>query len=194
MTQTYCHTFLFSLKLFPHLLPSPLQQAHKIRLEKKKAFWKYTSVEQERVQKSKEPWEKVTISDFESLAVVGRGAFGEVRLVRRKPSQKSDVQAGRIYALKSMNKEEMAIMDQARYLKAERDVLAAVDENNKWLTALHYSFTDESHFYMVMEYMTGGDLMSLLIEEYTFSEEVTKFFMAEAAHAISSVHAVSDAI
>jgi len=32
--------------------------------------------------------------------------------------------------------------------------------------------------------------MSLLMKEDTFSEEATKFFMAEAAHAISSVHAL----
>jgi len=44
--------------------------------------------------------------------------------------------------------------------------------------------------YMVMEYMPGGDLMSLLMKEDTFSETVTRFFMAEAAHAISSVHAL----
>lgn len=43
---------------------------------------------------------------------------------------------------------------------------------------------------MVMEFLPGGDLMSLLMKEDTFSEEVTKFFMAEAAHAISCVHAL----
>lgn len=43
---------------------------------------------------------------------------------------------------------------------------------------------------MAMEYMPGGDLMSLLIKEDTFSETVTRFFMAEAAQAISSVHAL----
>jgi serine/threonine protein kinase len=43
---------------------------------------------------------------------------------------------------------------------------------------------------MAMEFMPGGDLMSLLIKEDTFSEEVTRFFMAEAAQAISSVHAL----
>lgn len=41
-----------------------------------------------------------------------------------------------------------------------------------------------------MEYMPGGDLMSLLMKEDTFSEAATRFFMAEAAHAISSVHAL----
>jgi serine/threonine protein kinase len=41
-----------------------------------------------------------------------------------------------------------------------------------------------------MEFLPGGDLMSLLIKEDTFSEDVTRFIMAEAAQAISSVHAL----
>jgi len=68
--------------------------------------------------------------------------------------------------------------------------LATADDNNKWLTVLHFSFQDEVFLYMVMEFMPGGDLMSLLMKEDTFSEGVTKFFMSEAAQAISSVHAL----
>lgn len=154
--------------------------------DKKKVLRQH--LEQEEVQISKESRKKVTTAEFESLAVIGRGAFGEVRLVRRKPSNKND--GNRIYALKSMKKEKMVMKNQVGHVKAERDVLASADEYNPWLTVLHYSFTDETHLYMVMEYMAGGDLMSLLIKEDTFSEEVTKFFMAEAAQAISSVHAL----
>lgn len=43
---------------------------------------------------------------------------------------------------------------------------------------------------MVMDYMPGGDLMTLLMKEDVFTEHVTKFYMAEAAQAISSVHAL----
>mmetsp|Transcript_31815 Transcript_31815/g.38980 ORF Transcript_31815/g.38980 Transcript_31815/m.38980 type:complete len:433 (-) Transcript_31815:293-1591(-) len=89
-----------------------------------------------------------------------------------------------------MKKEMMVMKNQVSHVKAERDVLATADDNNRWLTVLHYSFQDETHLYMVMEFMPGGDLMSLLMKEDTFDEEVTKFFMAEAAHAISSVHAL----
>merc|ERR1719276_217160 len=84
----------------------------------------------------------------------------------------------------------MVVKNQVGHVKAEREALSKADDNNRWLTVLHYSFQDESHLYMVMEFMPGGDLMSLLMKEDTFSEEVTKFFMAEAAHAISSVHAL----
>lgn len=159
--------------------------------DKKKVLRQH--LEHEEVQISKESRKKVTTSEFESLAVIGRGAFGEVRLVRRKATQNKNGNNAdnRIYALKSMKKEMMVVKNQVNHVKAERDVLATADDNNRWLTVLHYSFTDESHLYMVMEYLAGGDLMSLLMKHDTFSEEVTKFFMAEAAHAISSVHAVS---
>eukprot|EP00957_Ditylum_brightwellii_P152078 11579214-Ditylum_brightwellii.AAC.1 len=80
----------------------------------------------------------------------------------------------------------MVMKNQVGHVKAERDVLATADEKNRWLTVLHYSFQDQTHLYMVMEFMPGGDLMSLLMKEDTFSESVTRFFMAEAAHAISS--------
>lgn len=145
-------------------------------------------LEQEERLVQKESRKQISTADFESLAVIGRGAFGEVRLVRRKTKDKAE--PGRIYALKSMKKEMMVVKNQVGHVKAERDALAKADDNNRWLTVLSFSFTDETHLYMVMEYMPGGDLMSLLMKEDTFSEHVTRFFMAEAAHAISAVHAL----
>jgi len=136
----------------------------------------------------KESRKKIAPGDFESLAIVGRGAFGEVRLVRRRPGDDAD--DGRIYALKSMKKEMMVMKNQVGHVRAERDVLAIAEVDNVWLTVLHYSFQDQAYLYMVMDYMPGGDLMSLLMKEDTFNEHVTRFYMAEAAQAISSVHAL----
>ena len=166
------------------------RQMHQVGLPEEKKQSLRSALELEEVMLQKESRKKVTTADFESLAVIGRGAFGEVRLVRKKASNKSDPEAGRIYALKSMKKEMMVVKNQVGHVKAERDVLATADDGNRWLTVLYYSFTDSSHLYMVMEFMPGGDLMSLLMKEDTFSEHVTRFFMAEAAHAISSVHAL----
>jgi serine/threonine kinase 38 len=153
----------------------------------KQEFRNVLDAEELKIQK--ESRKKMCPGDFESLVVIGRGAFGEVRLVRRigKPE---DPATGQIFALKSMKKEMMVIKNQIHHVKAERDALAQADSSNQWLTVLHCSFFDETHLYMAMDFMPGGDLMSLLIKEDTFSEEVTRFFMAEAAQAISSVHAL----
>lgn len=144
-------------------------------------------LEHEEMLIQKESRKQITTADFESLSVIGRGAFGEVRLVRSKPKRDEPVQ---IFALKSMKKEMMVLKNQVGHVRAEREALSKASADNKWLTSLYYSFVDETHLYMVMEFLPGGDLMSLLIKEDTFSESVTRFFMAEAAHAISSVHAL----
>jgi serine/threonine kinase 38 len=153
--------------------------------EKRKEMRKH--LEHEEILAQKQSRKTMSPTDFESLTVVGRGAFGEVRLVRDK--RKNSEPVG-IYALKSMKKEMMVLKNQVGHVRAEREALAKASSENRWLTALHYSFVDETHLYMVMEFCPGGDLMSLLIKEDTFSEHVTRFFMAEAAHAISSVHAL----
>ena len=68
-----------------------------------------------------------------SLAVIGRGAFGEVRLVRTTSHDKVE-----IFALKSMKKEMMIVKNQVGHVRAERDVLAEANTENRWLTVLHY--------------------------------------------------------
>lgn len=124
---------------------------------------------------------RLSVQDFQPLAVIGRGAFGEVRLVRKKDS-------GEVFALKSLVKSAMVMKNQVVHVKAERDILASADNDNEWLVTLHYSFQDDHMLYMVMEYLPGGDLMGLLIKEDTLSEDTTRFYAAEMILAIESVH------
>jgi serine/threonine protein kinase len=122
---------------------------------------------------------RLTTADFDPLILIGRGAFGEVRLVRKKDSSE-------IFAMKSMIKEAMVMKNQVGHIQAEREVLAASD--NPWIVTLEYSFQDDRNLYMVMEYLPGGDLMGLLMKEDTFTEEATKQYMAEMIMAVASVH------
>jgi serine/threonine kinase 38 len=50
---------------------------------------------------------------------------------------------------------------QMGHVRAERDVLALAD--NQWIVELICSFQDEKYLYLVMEYLPGGDLMTLLM-------------------------------
>ncbi|ORX38172.1 putative serine/threonine-protein kinase orb6 [Kockovaella imperatae] len=122
---------------------------------------------------------RIGLEDFRTVKVIGKGAFGEVRLV-----QKADT--GKIYALKTLKKNEMFKKDQLAHVRAERDVLA--ESNSPWVVQLFYSFQDPQYLYLVMEFLPGGDLMTMLIKYDTFSEDVTKFYMAEAILAIEAVH------
>lgn len=123
---------------------------------------------------------KETPQNFQTIKVIGKGAFGEVKLVQRK----SD---GKIYALKSLIKSEMFKKDQLAHVRAERDILAD-SKDNPWLVKLHASFQDSAFLYMLMEFLPGGDLMTMLIKYEIFSEDITRFYMAEIVMAIEAVH------
>lgn len=120
-------------------------------------------------------------SDFDPLVIIGRGAFGEVKLVRCKED-------GKIYAMKTMHKTMMIMKNQSSHVRAERDALVASENNG--IVNLHYSFQDEDHLYLVMDFCAGGDLMTLLIKEDVLPEAWVKFYAAEAILALASVHAL----
>lgn len=61
-------------------------------------------------------------------------------------------------------------------------------KDNPWIVRLYYSFQDASYLYLIMEYVPGGDMMTQLIKYDTFTEEQTRFYMAETVLAIDSIH------
>ncbi|EON67388.1 AGC/NDR/NDR protein kinase [Coniosporium apollinis CBS 100218] len=117
--------------------------------------------------------------NFATLKIIGKGAFGEVKLVQRKND-------GKIYALKSLVKSEMFKKDQLAHVRSERDILAESD--SPWVVKLHTTFQDNTFLYMLMEFLPGGDLMTMLIKYEIFTEDITRFYMAEITLAIEAVH------
>mmetsp|Transcript_21607 Transcript_21607/g.36355 ORF Transcript_21607/g.36355 Transcript_21607/m.36355 type:complete len:587 (-) Transcript_21607:242-2002(-) len=124
---------------------------------------------------------RLSTEDFEPLALIGKGAFGEVRLVRMRERFSKE-----IYAMKSMLKETMLLKNQVGHVRAERDILT--ESEDRWIVTLHYSFQDNRNLYMVMEFLPGGDLMGLLMKEDVFSEAATRHYVAELVLAVASVH------
>ncbi|KAJ8763289.1 hypothetical protein K2173_026190 [Erythroxylum novogranatense] len=122
---------------------------------------------------------KVGIDDFEQLTVIGKGAFGEVRLCRAKST-------GEIFAMKKLKKSEMLSRGQVEHVRSERNLLAEVD--SRCIVKLHYSFQDSDFLYLIMEYLPGGDIMTLLMREDILSEDVARFYIAESILAIDSIH------
>uniref|UniRef100_F1KQ93 non-specific serine/threonine protein kinase n=1 Tax=Ascaris suum TaxID=6253 RepID=F1KQ93_ASCSU len=118
--------------------------------------------------------------DFEVLKVIGRGAFGEVAVVRMKNTE-------RVYAMKILNKWEMLKRAETACFKEERDVLVYGDR--RWITNLHFAFQDERNLYLIMDYYVGGDLLTLLSKfEVRIPEDMARFYVAEMVLAIDSVH------
>ncbi|XP_019374075.1 PREDICTED: serine/threonine-protein kinase MRCK beta isoform X3 [Gavialis gangeticus] len=118
--------------------------------------------------------------DFEIIKVIGRGAFGEVAVVKMKCTE-------RIYAMKILNKWEMLKRAETACFREERNVL--VNGDCQWITTLHYAFQDENYLYLVMDYYVGGDLLTLLSKfEDRLPEDMARFYIGEMVLAIHSIH------
>lgn len=124
--------------------------------------------------------QRMTEKAFEKIRVIGRGAFGEVWIVRKKDT-------GEIFAMKKLKKDEMLKKEQVTHVRAERDVLVA-GHTSPWVVKLHYSFQDERYLYLVMEFLPGGDMMTMLIKYDIFEEGWARFYVAEITLAVGSVH------
>ncbi|XP_043932558.1 serine/threonine-protein kinase 38 [Protopterus annectens] len=122
---------------------------------------------------------RLGLDDFESLKVIGRGAFGEVRLVQKKDT-------GHVYAMKILRKFDMLEKEQVGHIRAERDIL--VEADSQWVVKMFYSFQDKLNLYLIMEFLPGGDMMTLLMKKDTLTEEETQFYVAETVLAIDSIH------
>ncbi|KAB0342842.1 hypothetical protein FD754_019768 [Muntiacus muntjak] len=122
---------------------------------------------------------KMDKSMFVKVKTLGVGAFGEVCL-----ACKVDTHA--LYAMKTLRKKDVLNRNQVAHVKAERDILAEAD--NEWVVKLYYSFQDKDSLYFVMDYIPGGDMMSLLIRMEVFPEHLARFYIAELTLAVESVH------
>jgi serine/threonine protein kinase len=105
---------------------------------------------------------KIRLTDFRTVKVIGKGAFGEVRLVQK-------LDTGKVYAMKTLQKAEMLKRDQVctyipgrsyvsdipvlqlAHVRAERDLLA--ESTSPWVVQLYYSFQDLAYLYLIMEFL-----------------------------------------
>ncbi|XP_021949296.1 rho-associated protein kinase 2 isoform X1 [Folsomia candida] len=118
--------------------------------------------------------------DFNLIKVIGRGAYGEVQLVRHKSTSK-------VYAMKLLSKFEMIKRSDSAFFWEERDIMAHA--NSEWIVQLHFAFQDTKYLYMTMDYMPGGDLVNLM-SNYDVPEKWAKFYCAEVVLALDAIHSM----
>ena len=147
----------------------PEEQKEKVRQE----------IYEKETQKFRKQREKQSIEDYESINIIGRGAFGEVHVCREKKT-------GDIVAIKKISKDVLVQKNQIIHTRNEQLFLSKV--KSPWTVELKASFQEGNYLYLVMEFLQGGDLMALLIKKDTFTEDEARFYTAELILAIESIH------
>ena len=124
----------------------------------------------------------INITNFTSIKIIGKGAFGEVRVCKFNLT-------GEIVAVKLISRGEMLKKNQTKHVLVERDILVLSNSSNsQWIVPLKLAFQDDEYLYLVMDFLPGGDLMSLLMQEECFIEEHAKLYCAELVLGIEAIH------
>lgn len=118
------------------------------------------------------------LSQFELRRVVGKGAFGKVKVVVHKST-------GETYALKYICKIDCVGRQAAANVIRERKILEVL--HHPLVCNLRFAFQDNDFLYLVTDLMLGGDMRFHLLRK-TFTEAAIRHWTAEITAALSYCH------
>ena len=123
---------------------------------------------------------QTSIKDFEIIKPISKGAFGSVYLAKKKVT-------GDYYAIKVLKKSDMVAKNQVTNVKAERAIMMWQGESD-FVAKLYWTFSSKDYLYLVMEYLNGGDLASLIKTLGGLSEEWAKKYVGEVIMGVQHLH------
>jgi len=126
----------------------------------------------------------VSLSDFDLITTVGTGFISTVRLVKLAGGDDPTP-----FALKIMPKSLVVKKNQIKHTRQEKEVLGQM--NHPFIVKLFRSFQDDANLYLLMEFVNGGELFSVLQGGKRFQNDGAKFYAAEIVLAIGHIHGMT---
>lgn len=122
----------------------------------------------------------VALHHFMLLAVLGKGSYAKVVLVKK-------IESGEIFAMKILKKEMITKKNQLRHVQNERNILANIQ--HPFIVKLWNAFQNERKIFFVLDYCPGGELFNLLQKRRVFTEPQARFYFIQLVLAIECLHA-----
>lgn len=121
------------------------------------------------------------LNDFDRIKTLGTGSFGRVMLVKHKQSKQ-------YHAMKILGKQKVVKLKQVEHTLNEKNILQAI--NFPFLVRMEFSFKDNTNLYMVLDFVSGGEMFSYLRRVGKFSEDDARFYASQVVLAFEYLHAL----
>ena len=132
-----------------------------------------------KINSNKNDFGKLNRDMFKFNYIIGKGGFGKVwQVVYRKTKEK--------YALKEMSKAKIIDKNNQKFINNELTLLKKL--RNDFIVNINYAFQDRDNLYLVIDFLSGGDLRYHISRYHNFSEEQTRFFISCIIQGLSHIH------
>lgn len=121
------------------------------------------------------------LSNYYMQKELGRGAFATVRLATHKQTNES-------YAIKIIEKKKMSRAGGEAKLQDEVAILQKIDHPG--CIGIRESFENDTHFYLVLELVTGGELFDYIVEKQRLGEEESRTLFRQMIDAVDYLHSM----
>ncbi|CAN6611404.1 serine/threonine-protein kinase Rad53p [Trichomonascus vanleenenianus] len=115
-------------------------------------------------------------ADYEMQGVLGSGAFATVK-------KALDRNTGKPYAIKIISKSRMT---DTSAIQREIKILQSI--KHKYVVTMHQVYEDSRSFYLVMDYVKGGDLMDFVLNYGPITELPAREIIRQVCCAVKHVH------
>jgi len=121
----------------------------------------------------------IKFEDLETIATLGQGSFGHVRLMRDKKTKDT-------YALKAVSKQQIVETQQQSHILDEKRVMIRLQ--HPFCVRLFTTFKDKNLLYFLLEPALGGELYTILRRKKTFPNAVSRFYLGQVILAFQYLH------
>ena len=116
---------------------------------------------------------------YEIINKIGKGSFGSVFKVLHKASDQ-------FRAMKVIKKDTVNLQDDEKTFLKEIEILIKVDHPN--IIKIYEYFTDDINYYLIIEYVSGGELYDTITAWKDFNEKKAAYIMKQILSAVNYLH------
>ena len=120
-----------------------------------------------------------SLENYTFLKTIGEGTFGKVKLALHKLTQEK-------VAIKILEKKKINSKKDLERIEKEIKYMKILNHPN--IVKIYEIIEDENNFYIVMEYVPGGELFNYIVKNKRLTENEASFFYSQIIHIIQEIH------